>query len=70
MYALRHCLRSYVLNFDNDEEATEEKCDTIFWCVKVRKIGLRKRRGFMPRPKHVQNVNAARLAFQYFSVND
>ena len=25
MYALRHCLCSYILNFDNDEEATDEK---------------------------------------------
>ena len=35
-----------------------------FWCVKITKTGLPKRRGFVPRPKPAQNVNA----FQSFSV--
>ena len=52
MHALRHCLCSYVLNFDNDEEATDEKMRDNFWYVKITKInGWRKRRGFVPRPK-------------------
>ena len=62
MHALRHCLSSYVLNFDNDEEATDEKN------AKLILVSKRKRRGFVPRPKPAQNVNAARLASQSFSV--
>ena len=30
MYAQRHCLCSYVLNFSNHEEATNEKCVSLF----------------------------------------
>ena len=40
MYALRHCLCSYVANFDNDEEATEEKNAKQFFGVsKLQKLG-------------------------------
>ena len=45
-----------------------KKCKAIFWCVKITKIGLRGRRGFVPRPKPAQNVNAVRLTFQSLSV--
>ena len=60
MYALRHCLCSYILNFSNGEKVTDEKkCVSIF--------GLCGRGGFVPRPKPAQNVRA-RLAFQSFPV--
>ena len=65
MYGLRHCLCSYVLNFDNDEEATDEKNAKHFFGVKITKFGWRKRRRFVPRLKPAQKEQ---LAFQSFSV--
>ena len=63
MYALRYCLCSYVPNVDNDEEATDE------WWVKITKIGLRKRRGFVPGPKKpAQNVNTGATGRSIFFI--
>ena len=43
MYALRHYLCSYTVNFGNDEEATDEKCETIFSGVsKLQNMGCAK----------------------------
>ena len=47
MYALRHCLCSYILNFSSGE---------------ITIIGLCGRAGFVPRLKPVQNVNATGLS--------
>ena len=42
MHALRHCLSSYVLNFDNDEEATDEKNAKLILVSKLQKLGCAK----------------------------
>ena len=45
-----------------------KKMRFIVWCVRITIIGLCGRGGFVPRPKPAQNVTAARLTFQSFSV--
>ena len=67
MYALRHCLCSYILNFDNDEEATDEKYAIFLVCQNSNNWVAPKVR-ISASTKICPNVNAARLAFQSFSV--
>ena len=67
MFALRHCPCGDMLNSNNDKEARDDKkCETISLACQNYSNWVVQRRGFMPRLKLAQNVNAARLHFNHF----
>ena len=67
MLALKHCPCGYILNSNNDKEATDDKeCETVYLACHNYNNWVVQRRGFMPRPKPAQNVNAVQQLFNHF----
>ena len=67
MFALRHCLCSYILNLTVVRKPQMKNCVSFFFLVCQKLFGLCGRGGFVPRPKPAQNMNAARdWAFNHF----